>query len=120
MGEDDRQELGWQELQPLKQMRLRLDRGDRGRRRREEIAQPVDDSKPLGSLLVGKAPRGEMAVRSHGAQSGEREGGHRGRQTCMKPLQTRGAQNVVAYRMWPACWYGPRPPLPPRRVNHGR
>jgi len=76
MREDDRQELAWQELQPLKQMRLRLDRGDRGRRRQEEIAQPVGDDEALGGLLVVEAPRGEMTVRGDGAQSRKRQGGH--------------------------------------------
>jgi len=40
-------------------MRLRHGRGDRGWRRQEEIAQPVDDGKYLGGLLVAEAPRGE-------------------------------------------------------------
>jgi len=77
--QDDRQELGWQELQPLNQMRLRHGRGGRGWRRQEEIAQPVGNGKTLGSLFVAEAPHGDLAVRGHGAQSGERGvGGHFG------------------------------------------
>jgi len=53
-------------------LRMRHGRGGRGWRRQEEIAQAVDDGKALGGLLVGEAPRGDVTMRGHGAQSGKR------------------------------------------------
>jgi len=70
VGQDDRQELSWQELQPQKRQLLH-GRGARGWRRQEARAKPVGDGKYLGSLHVAEAPRGDVAVSGNGAQSGD-------------------------------------------------
>jgi len=71
VGQDDGQDLGGQELQPWSK-RSRFEQQHSSWWRQEEIAQPVGDGKALGGLLVGEAPRGDLAGSGNGAKDRER------------------------------------------------